>query len=1032
VKIQGFLVERFGALRNYQVRDLPGGLTIFYGPNGAGKSTLFAFLRHMLFGWAHPDAERRAAAPQYDSCAGRLDCAGPGGVYTITRKADLPSQLYVTRPDGEEGGDAALECLFGGADGRLIGSLLAFDVHDLRELPPLSSPGLRERLFPAGAGRRRSIRRALDTIQVRKSEIAQRADGDLQQLTTVPVDLQARIDRSTRAALRLGQLLQAQAQARFTLDLRTRTISDLKAERTRYGALIDLSPVWQELTQARRELENMEPINEFPADLEERLEQALAARGAAQRSVEQLIDEERPPRREVSVTLNDPTGGMFATPAARIGTVVRQSVRLQELGATGTDRGWALMEPLSQFGNLDSERDERRPEHVDRMHPRAEDLTVWQRRLKEAVEAVRDLERELEATTRTVRELERARNEISTTLSRPEPPSAAVLDEEARLVQHVRTALAGLAIDQISRERWQDLIAERNGTVRTLETHVTPLPSNALPRAAWFAAVLGIAAAVSRYAWGDTVGLSLLVTCSLTSAIGAAVQRSRRTTAIDEDSSRRACLTAARGELEEACQSLLRHQERAARCRFDISVDSVRLGLPPMPSDRQLQEREAELDGQRRQRGERDAAQAALAEALSSLMRSEELRRQHAQALLAAQALERQTILQWYQGKVHAGVVDNLSALRGAGAAVRTEVELLENCRRLGIQIAESDQNATEWNTRARAALTGTWESEGSAESVPMGGVMVAQPVREHSPALQAAQRRLRQCKDALAHLFSQAGVSDEAAFCARLATYRRHLALTQTIRVCETRCSERVSPEPGADAILRELPEGHVEEWRHGAARAVVELTGAEAARDEVLRQLRQLDADVCAASAESADLPVLEVERSGLATDVLTTVRSWRTLVLAASLLEEAERHVERESQPAALRRASEVLSAVTFSRYERLVQSDDQRELLVLDTKSGWKAVGQLSRGTVEQLYFSVRLGLAEESAQSSAGHPLVIDDVLDHFDPKRSRAMASQVVELSRRHQVLVFTRRPDTCELLRSLDPAANVITMQEL
>jgi uncharacterized protein YhaN len=53
-------------------------------------------------------------------------------------------------------------------------------------------------------------------------------------------------------------------------------------------------------------------------------------------------------------------------------------------------------------------------------------------------------------------------------------------------------------------------------------------------------------------------------------------------------------------------------------------------------------------------------------------------------------------------------------------------------------------------------------------------------------------------------------------------------------------------------------------------------------------------------------------------------------------------------------------------------------------------------------------------------------------MDHFDAKRSRAMAHQLVEFGSRHQTLVFTCRPETRDLLRSLDRTANVITMQEL
>jgi uncharacterized protein YhaN len=159
---------------------------------------------------------------------------------------------------------------------------------------------------------------------------------------------------------------------------------------------------------------------------------------------------------------------------------------------------------------------------------------------------------------------------------------------------------------------------------------------------------------------------------------------------------------------------------------------------------------------------------------------------------------------------------------------------------------------------------------------------------------------------------------------------------------------------------------------------------------------------------------------------------VRAARTLAIAGSLVEDARRHVERESQPPAFRRGSEALAAITFSRYERLGASDDQRDLVVFDAKNGWKPAAELSRGTAEQLYFSLRVGLAEESAQIGPGLPIVIDDVLDHFDPKRSQAMARQLIDLGRRHQIFVFTRRPETCDLLRNLDPTARVINMQEL
>ena len=968
---------------------------MFCGPNGSGKSTLVAFIRQILFGSGRHDADGRGAAFLPDTWAGRLNCAGPGGSYAIAHQGDRSSPVHVARPDGGDAGGTGLDHLFHGPDGRLIGSLLVFDVNDLQSLSSLMSSGIRERLFPAGAGRGlRSVQRALETIQVRGSEIAQRASIDVHKLPTAPSELQARIEQSTRAAARLGQLLQSHAQTQLTFDLRTRTISDLRAETAKYEALVELAPVWQELSQARRELDGLDSLEHLSLDSEQRLDHALAAKQAAQRTVAQLVGHDTRGRRDAPVALDETTRGTSVTPDARF-AIVRQKVRMQDPVNTG-----------------------------------AEDLNGWERRLKEAVDAARDSEREFESTSNTVRELEAARNQLSATLSRPEPPNAMTLDEEARLVQHVRTTLAGLASDQTFTKRWQDQIAERSATIRTLETDVVSIPSKALPYLGWCAALVGIGGAAWRYAQQDVIGLGLLAAFALVCMIGAVVQRTRRKKALEEDLDRRAQLDAVRGELERACQSLLHHQERSARRRFDISVDSVRLGLPPMPSDLQLKEREAELEAQRRQRAEWNNAQATLAEHLASLARSEELRRKQAQSLMAAQAHERQTVQQWNQWKMHSGPTDG-SAPRSA-EGVRSEAELLETCRRLRIQISEWEQNATEWNTRARAALIGMVEPEGSF-ATSGGAVALAQPQTEqHSPALQAARRRLRMCEDALAQLFAQAGVSDETAYRARVASSRRRSALTQTIRSCETRCSERLRLEPAAEAIQRELNEGRFEDWRQRSARSTTELSSLESSRDEAMRQLRQLDAEISVASTESAELPVLEVERSALAAEADAIVRASRTLAIAASLLDDARRHVERESQPPALRRAAEAMSAITFSRYERLGLSDDQQDLLVLDSKNGWTPVKQLSRGTLEQLAFSLRVGLADESAERGPRLPLVIDDVLDNFDPKRSQAMARQIVEVSRRHQVLVFTRRPETCELLRTLDPTTNIITMQEL
>ena len=84
---------------------------------------------------------------------------------------------------------------------------------------------------------------------------------------------------------------------------------------------------------------------------------------------------------------------------------------------------------------------------------------------------------------------------------------------------------------------------------------------------------------------------------------------------------------------------------------------------------------------------------------------------------------------------------------------------------------------------------------------------------------------------------------------------------------------------------------------------------------------------------------------------------------------------------------------------------------------NTISQAPAGSQLSRGTTEQLYLSIRLGLAQELARRGVALPLVMDDVLVHFDPERARGMAEVLGVFAREHQVLFFTCHPATRDLL---------------
>ena len=88
--------------------------------------------------------------------------------------------------------------------------------------------------------------------------------------------------------------------------------------------------------------------------------------------------------------------------------------------------------------------------------------------------------------------------------------------------------------------------------------------------------------------------------------------------------------------------------------------------------------------------------------------------------------------------------------------------------------------------------------------------------------------------------------------------------------------------------------------------------------------------------------------------------------------------------------------------------------------------------LSRGSVEQLYLCLRLGLAETFAERSEALPIILDDVLVNFDPGRAVSVAEVLAETAQRHQVLLLTCHPHLEEIVRSAARQAQVVHLERI
>ena len=76
--------------------------------------------------------------------------------------------------------------------------------------------------------------------------------------------------------------------------------------------------------------------------------------------------------------------------------------------------------------------------------------------------------------------------------------------------------------------------------------------------------------------------------------------------------------------------------------------------------------------------------------------------------------------------------------------------------------------------------------------------------------------------------------------------------------------------------------------------------------------------------------------------------------------------------------------------------------------------------MSRGTKEQLYFAMRLGLISTFETNSEPMPIIMDDILVNFDDDRGQATIEGLLGFSEKRQILVLTCHKNTLEIYKRL------------
>lgn len=144
---------------------------------------------------------------------------------------------------------------------------------------------------------------------------------------------------------------------------------------------------------------------------------------------------------------------------------------------------------------------------------------------------------------------------------------------------------------------------------------------------------------------------------------------------------------------------------------------------------------------------------------------------------------------------------------------------------------------------------------------------------------------------------------------------------------------------------------------------------------------------------------------------------LNEWRSTVLANDLIEKSLHKLVEKNYIDVIKNASKIFSNLTNQSYSEILVHKKKNEISVLSNAGLKKDLKDLSRGTVEQLYLSIRLSLAIYFGKNFYQLPILLDDILVNFDKNRAINIIQTLVKISEQHQVFFFTCHEWVRELL---------------
>lgn len=185
---------------------------------------------------------------------------------------------------------------------------------------------------------------------------------------------------------------------------------------------------------------------------------------------------------------------------------------------------------------------------------------------------------------------------------------------------------------------------------------------------------------------------------------------------------------------------------------------------------------------------------------------------------------------------------------------------------------------------------------------------------------------------------------------------------------------------------------------------------------RLEAEKRFTGIESRIASRFQDVREISRIEEELELVAQQVKEYEEILEALELTKSVLLEAFEELQNSFGPMLNHQVGHILKGISHGKYHDVNVAENYR--ISLKEQTEWeRELGYFSNGTLDQVYFALRLGIIDLAYDSGRKLPLILDDTFVQYDDERLTAVLDYLLAYAEQHQVLLFTCHRREAEIL---------------